>query len=113
MLWRSRTSVRAALGGLAAAAVGGLFCLVCGAVLCWTAGTPLGFAAACGSRGVFAGLIAGMILGAISGIYHVEEPRKAGAKVEICKDKPASCNPAPAPPLTASVRNGNVHVRLG
>jgi hypothetical protein len=108
-----RTLIRTALGGLAAAAAGGLFCLACGAALCWAEGTPLGFAGTFGSRGVFAGLVAGMIIGALSGIYHVEQPRRAGAEIEICKDKPASCNPASAPPLAASERNGNVHLPLG
>jgi hypothetical protein len=106
-------SIRTVLGGLGAAAAGGLFCLTWGVALCWAYGTPLGFAGVCGLRGVFAGLVAGMIIGALSGIYHVEEPRRAGAKIEICKDEPASCNPAPAPPLTPSLRNGKTHMHLG
>jgi hypothetical protein len=71
-----RTVVRAILVGAALSAAGGLFGFACGGVLCLANGLPWAYAGWWLLRGVFAGLAAGAIMGAVSGIYHVEDPRK-------------------------------------
>ena len=62
--------------------VGCAFASVCGALLCTAMGLPWAYAAGWGLRGAFAGLVAGAIVGAMSGIYHVEEtaPEPAAAQ---------------------------------
>ena len=67
-------AVRGLLLGLAAAVVAGAFCAVFGAVLCLTHGHPWVFAGWTALRGASAGLVAGVLVGAISGIYHIEAP---------------------------------------
>jgi hypothetical protein len=104
---------RALIGGPAAAVVAGLFCLIGGAVLCWADGQPLALAGLWGLRGAFAGFVAGTIMGAVTGIYHVEEAGPADPPVETCKAGLANCNPAPARPTARAVRNGKAHTRLG
>ena len=109
----SCASLRAVLGGLAAAAAAGLFFLAGGAVLGWSKGMSLEFAGLCSLRGAFAGLVAGTIMGALSGVYHVEEPGPVAEKVESCNPEPANCNPAPVRLSQAGLRNGKIHSRLG
>ncbi len=82
--------MRALLLGAAAAVVGGAFGVVCAGVLCLSDGLQWAFAGWCGLRGAFAGLVAGAIMGAASGIYHVEEP---------------AAKAAPAPPRQAGAPN--------
>ena len=102
---------RALLGGAAAAAVGAAFCALGGAVLCLADGLPWLFAGLCALRGGFAGVIAGAIVGAMSGVYHAEEP--AAEKVGSCNPELAKCNPAPPRAPRAGLRNGKIHSRLG
>ncbi len=109
-----RTSLRALVGGAAAAAVGAAFCALIGAVLCLAHGIPWLFAGLCALRGGFAGLVAGGIVGAMSGASHTEAPPAAAAeKVENCSPELANCNPAPPRATRLSLRNGKVHSRLG
>ena len=108
-----RATLRALFGGAAAAAVGAAFCAMGGAVLCLADGLPWLFAGLCALRGGFAGLIAGAIMGAISGVYHVDAAPPAAEKVENCSPKLANCNPAPPQAPKANLRNGKAHSRLG
>ena len=96
--WRS--PVRALLlGGLGAVAAG-LFTALGGAILCLTDNMPWDFAAAWGLRGVLGGIVAGALIGALSGWYHVEErspkPKKA-ADPDRTPPPEAHCNLQPTP----------------
>jgi hypothetical protein len=71
VLWR--VPVRALFVGALAAAAAGLFGAVCGSFLGLAMGSVWVGAASWGIRGAFAGLAAGAIVGALSGVYHVEE----------------------------------------
>ena len=85
------------LGPLAAVA-GGLVGAALRRSPCLADGLPWAFAGWWSLRGAFAGLAAGAIMGAISGIYHVEEPAVV---------------PAPALPRKRPVRQGAfLHGRL-
>jgi hypothetical protein len=74
VLWR--VPVRALFVGALAAVAAGLFGVVCGSFLGLAMGSVWVGAASWGIRGAFAGLAAGAIVGAMSGVYHVpaEQP---------------------------------------
>lgn len=105
--WRTfrRTVVRAALGGPAAALVGAVFGLICGGLLSLADGLPWAYAGGWGLRGAFAGLVAGVIIGAVSGIYHVEE---AARPAPAAPEKSMAVNGAfrPTRPAMTHERNG-------
>jgi hypothetical protein len=78
VLWR--VPVRALFVGALAAVAAGLFGAVCGSLLGLATGSLWVCAVSWGIRGSLAGLAAGAIVGAMSGVYHVEEPaQQAGA----------------------------------
>ena len=86
-----RTTARTLFLGLVAATAGGLGSAACGAALCVADGLPWACAGAWGVRGAFAGLAAGAIMGAVSGIYHVEEAaqrKPAAAEQRMVKAAP-------------------------
>jgi hypothetical protein len=105
--------LRALLWGPAAAAIGAAFCAIAGAAMCLADGLPWSFAGLCALRGAFAGVAAGAIMGAMSGVFHYEDPRPAVEKVESCNPELANCNPAPPRPSGPISRNNKVHSRLG
>jgi hypothetical protein len=72
VLWR--IPVRALFLGVLAAIAAGLFGAVCGSLLGLATGSLWVCAASWGIRGALAGLAAGAIVGALSGVYHVDEP---------------------------------------
>ncbi|HVS34332.1 MAG TPA: hypothetical protein VMS17_02055 [Gemmataceae bacterium] len=74
--WR-RVVGRALVFGPLAATMGFMVGAVCGAVLCLADGAPWAFALWWSLRGLCGGLAAGAIMGAVSGIYHVEETAPA------------------------------------
>jgi hypothetical protein len=71
VLWR--VPVRALVMGALAAVAAGLFGAVCGSLLGLATGSLWVCAVSWGIRGALAGLAAGAIVGALSGVYHVEE----------------------------------------
>ena len=71
MLWR--VLVRALFVSVLAAVAAGLFGAVCGSLLGLATGSLWVCAVSWGIRGSLAGLAAGAIVGAMSGVYHVEE----------------------------------------
>jgi len=70
---------RAFLLGAAATVGGGIVGALCGVILCLADGLPWTYAGVWGLRGAFAGLVAGVVMGAVSGIYHVDEATPARA----------------------------------
>ena len=95
-LWKAlrRMALRALILGPLAAIAGGLVGAACGAVLCLADGLPWVFAGWWSLRGAFGGLAAGAIMGAVSGIYHVEEATRR-------KPAPAAPRTVKAAPLRA------------
>jgi hypothetical protein len=71
VLWR--VPLRALVMGALAAVAAGLFGAVWGSLLGLATGAPWVCAVSWGTRGALAGLAAGAIVGALSGVYHVEE----------------------------------------
>lgn len=101
-LWRA--PVRSLFLGVSGAVGAGLFAAAGGAILCLADGLPWAVAGAWGLRGAFGGLVAGVLIGALSALYHVEERRTEP------KAKPAAPGKPPlaedAPPVAALDRNG-------
>ena len=97
---------RAFLLGVAAALAGGIVGALCGVILCLANGLPWMYAGWWGMRGAFAGLAAGVIMGAVSGIYHVDEATPA--RTPAAPRKPPGVNGAslPARAPATSDRNG-------
>ena len=99
-----RTTGRALLLGVLAAIAGCSACGLCGAILCLADGSPWTLAGRWGLRGLLGGLAAGTIMGAVSGIYHVEETasKPAGRASQpagpsrLAHAPPAGCRLAPA-----------------
>jgi hypothetical protein len=104
-LWR-HAATRALLLGPAAAIVGALFGVLGGWLLCLADGTAWEFALWWGLRGAIGGLAAGGLMGAMSGIYHVEEARPESEKAP---SRPTAVGNGTAPALPTPVdrrRNG-------
>ena len=101
---------RAFLLGAAAAVGGGIVGALCGVILCLADGLPWMYAGAWGLRGAFAGLVAGIIMGAVSGVYHVDEA--APARAPAAPRKPPGVNGAPPPARTAAADPNGVRPRV-
>ena len=100
-IWLATT--RAVLLSLAAALAGGLFGIIGGLALCLTdSGAWLSAVGGWGLRGAFAGLVAGAIMGAISGIYHVDETPAKAEKPSVARNRPF----LPSRPAAALYRRG-------
>jgi hypothetical protein len=100
-----RTAARVLVLGVAAASAAGLFGAICGLILGLIEGNPWTCLTVWGLRAAFAGLAAGAIMGAISGIYHVEEtaPDPAAARSHPATE---SRTFLPARPIVALFRSG-------
>lgn len=88
----------------------GLFAAAGGAILCLADGLPWTFAGAWGLRGALSGLIAGVLIGALSALYHMEERRHepkpepaAPSKTPLAEDAP------PAARTVAALDRNGVH----
>jgi hypothetical protein len=111
MVWLAL--VRALLLGGSGAVAAGLFGTVGGAILCLADGLPWAYAGAWGLRGVLGGLVAGAMIGVLSGFHHVEERRPepkpepaAPSKPPLAERSSPSARPADAPDHNGVHQNG-------
>jgi hypothetical protein len=102
MLWR--VPVRALLVGALAAVAAGLFGAACGSLLGLATGALWVCAVAWGIRGALAGLAAGAIVGALSGVYHVEAPVQHSEK-----SRPSSSHPGESSLPSAVLSRNGIH----